>query len=529
MRLPTLSFRLLRLLAGPVVAASVLTGLHLASGTPADAGTTVTNPSFESGWTSNTTATCWQMGAVGSGSATLAESATARSGARSAKLTVTSLAAGGNRKVVVDQRSPSCAPTVVAGHQYIVSAWYRANTAARMVVYYRDAAGVWHWWAQGALSGSSSSWRSLSYQTAQVPNGASALSFGPAIAAIGRLYVDDASLTDASPASSPSPTATSSSPSPTATSSSPSPTATTGTVVNVSTASQLSAALSNAAQGQTIVLADGTYTGNFTLRSSGTASAPIRITGTRGARLDGGTVSGGYVLHLDNANYVQVDGITITNAQKAVVLDQCSHDVLTNLDVYHTGEEIILLRNYSSDNVVSNNEVHDAGNTTAGYGEGIYVGLAVSNWSSSGQSRTNGGPDTSDRNQILGNHVYDTSAENVDIKEGTTGGLIANNRFDSTGMSGANYADSWVDIAGNGYVVRANTGINPGGALLDGYQTHVQLSGWAKNNYFDANSSSVNAAGYAFNIQTSGTGNVVKVSNTQTGAAKGLANIALTP
>jgi len=213
------------------------------------------------------------------------------------------------------------------------------------------------------------------------------------------------------------------------------------------------------------------------------------------------------------------------------VLDQCSHDVLTNLDAYHTGEEIILLRNYSSDNVVSNNEVHDSGHTTAGYGEGIYIGLVVSNWSSSGQSRTNGGPDTSDRNQITGNHVYSTTAENVDIKEGTSNGLIANNRFDSTGMSGANYADSWVDIAGNGYLVSGNNGINPGGALLDGYQTHVQVSGWAQSNTFAANSSAVNSAGYAFNIQASGgsLGNVVKADNAQTGAAKGLANISITP
>ena len=523
LRLLSLPRRPLRVLTSSVVAALVVAGLYAGAGLgSAVASTLVVNPSFETGWTSSTSATCWQIGGVGSGSATLSPSSTAHSGSLAAKLTITSLPSGGNRKVVIDQQSASCAPAVSIGHKYAVSAWYRSSAALLMVVYYRDSGGAWHWWAQSPRWGSSSSWRQMSFTTAAVPAGATALSFGPSLSSTGWMLVDDAAMADTSTAPTSSPTGTS-----TASTSSP-----TGTAVNVSTAAQLSAALSVASPGQTISLADGTYVGHFTLLHSGTAAAPIRITGSRNARLDGGSMSGGYVLHLDKANYVQVDGITITNGQKAVVMDQCSHDVLTNLDAYHTGEEIILLRNYSSDNVVSGNEVHDSGHTTAGYGEGIYIGLAISNWSSSGQSRTNGGPDTSDRNQITGNRVYGTTAENIDIKEGTTGGLIANNSLDSTGMSGANYADSWVDIAGNDYLVRNNIGVHPSGVMLDGYQTHIQASGWAMNNTFTANTSAVNASGYAFNIQTSGgttLGNVVKADNTETGAAKGMANIAITP
>jgi len=95
-------------------------------------------------------------------------------------------------------------------------------------------------------------------------------------------------------------------------------------------------------------------------------------------------------------------------------------------------------------------------------------------------------------------------------------------------MSGANYADSWVDVKGNGYLLRANDGVDPTGTLVDGYQTHVAVSGWGKNNTFEANSSAVKGPGYAINVQTSGTGNVVRASNTQTGAAKGLTNITIT-
>jgi len=476
--------------------------------TSAGAATTLTNPSLELGWTSTSVATCWQLGEVGSGAASLASSSTARTGSAAAKLSVTSLASGGNRKVLVSQKSASCAPTATPGHQYVVSAWYQASAEARMVVYYRDSGGVWRWWAQSPVVGSSSAWRALSYVTPVVPAGATAISFGPSLSSSGWLLVDDAAFADRGVST---------------------PTPAPGTVVRVATASQLSAALSSAAPGHTIVLADGTYTGRFALKRSGTATAPIRVTGGRNARLDGGSVSSGYTLHLDKANYVRVDGITVTNSQKGIVLDQSTHSVLTNLDVYNTGSEAVLLRNYSSDNVVSNNEVHATGRVTPGYGEGIYVGLAVSNWASTGQSRTGGGPDTSDRNQIIDNHIHHTTAESIDIKEGSTGGLIARNRFDSTGMSGANYADSWVDIAGNSYLVRDNTGVNPGGALRDGFQTHVQAPGWAKNNVFQANSSAVSASGYAINIQTSGTGNVVRSTNTHTGAARGMTNIVVTP
>jgi hypothetical protein len=298
--------------------------------------------------------------------------------------------------------------------------------------------------------------------------------------------------------------------------------------VTVSTASELSTALGAARPGQTIVLNDGTYRGDFTLRACGTATEPIRVTGGRGAILDGGSVSGGYVLHLDNASYVQVDGITVTNGQKAVVLDQSSHVSLQNLDLHTTGEEVVLLRNYSRDNLVRKNEIHDSGRVTPGYGEGVYLGLSRSNWSTS-QSRTGGQPDTSDRNSVVGNHIYDTTAENVDVKEGTTGGVISGNVLDGSALSGANYADSWVDVAGNGYTVENNSGVNNGSVLVDGYQTHVQATGWAAGNVFRGNTSAVNGPGYAVNVQTPSSRNVVYLSNTYSAAKRGLTNIAATP
>ena len=490
----------------------------------------VANPSMESGWTSTSPPTCWQLGGVGAATATLTRSSTAHTGTYAAKLTVSGLVSPANRKLVIDQRAAGCAPHAIPGHRYTLSAWVQGSAAARLATYYHNVSG-WHYWTQSTSFAARSTWAAMTYTTSGLPAGADALSFGPALTSNGFVLIDDVALVDQS-APAPAPT-TASAPASGATSTAAAPTSSAptagGTTIAVATASQLTDALAAAAPGQTIVIADGTYTGNFTLRRSGTASAPIRITGTRRAILNGGSVLGGYGLHLDNANYVRIDGISITDAQKALVLDQSSNDTLTNLDLYHTGDEVLLLRNYSRHNVVSGNQVHDSGLTTKGYGEGIYVGLSSSNWSSTSQSRTGGGPDTSDGNTITGNHVYNTTAENVDIKEGTSGGVIAGNTFDATGLSGANYADSWVDIAGNGYTVHDNTGVNPGSALTDGYQTHVILAGWGNGNSFAANASTVNASGYAINIQLPSSGNVVYSDNTVSGAAKGLSNVAATP
>ena len=87
--------------------------------------------------------------------------------------------------------------------------------------------------------------------------------------------------------------------------------------------------------------------------------------------------------------------------------------------------------------------------------------LQVSNWEDNK-------PDKSDRNQILNNRIGpNVAAEEIDIKEGSCCGIIKNNVFDGTGMSGENYADSWIDVKGEGYTIEDNEGNH---SLLDGIQ-----------------------------------------------------------
>ncbi len=302
-------------------------------------------------------------------------------------------------------------------------------------------------------------------------------------------------------------------------------------VVPVSTAAALNAALLDARPGDEIILADGTYKGKFVIGTavSGTATKPVILRGSRNVILDAQSISTGYVLHLQ-ASYWTIKGFTLTNGLKGLMMDGARYCMIDSLNVFSIGEEAIHLRKYSSSNTVQDCDISQAGLKTPDYGEGIYIGSAKNNWA----VYTNGQPDFCDSNRIIHNRIGPgITAECIDVKEGTTGGLIRGNYFDATGITGANSGDSWMDVKGNHYLIEQNTGFNPGGSIFkDGFQVHVAYPGWGNYNEFKNNECTVNASGYGFNIQLSGsngtsTGNKVYADNTVNGAQGGIANIPL--
>ena len=255
--------------------------------------------------------------------------------------------------------------------------------------------------------------------------------------------------------------------------------------VQVSSASELQQALSSATAGTVIQLADGTYSGNFTGKAVGTAAQPVFLCGSANAVLDAGSrsTSGGYVLHLDNAAYWRLVGFTVQDGAKGVVLDHTDYSVLQGLTVQHLGDEAIHLREFSDDNLVLNNTVRDTGSLNPKFGEGIYLGTAQSNWC----TYTSCQQDHSDNNVVRGNTVSGTTAESVDIKEGTTGGALIGNSFDGAGFS-TKGASGWVNAKGNSYLIKGNTGRS---SYQDGFQTHQILKGWGQDNLFEGNTAVV--------------------------------------
>lgn len=292
-------------------------------------------------------------------------------------------------------------------------------------------------------------------------------------------------------------------------------------VVAVATTSQLKAALLAVDPGDVVQLDDGTYSGRFVIARSGTPEAPITVRGSRAAVLDGGSLTSGYGLHVDHAADLRLEGFTVSNSLKGIMADGATRVQIANVEVSRIGDEGIHLRALSSDNVIRDSVVRLTGMSTPGFGEGIYIGSAMSNWG----LHSAGLPDTSDRNQILNNKILGTTGESIDIKEGSTGGIVRGNSFDGATMANDNFADSWVDVKGNGYLIEANRGEN---AVMDGFQTHVQLAGWGRDNVLRANVATVNGPGYGFAVDPRAPA-IVACDNVVTAAAMGFANVACTP
>ena len=282
-------------------------------------------------------------------------------------------------------------------------------------------------------------------------------------------------------------------------------------------AAELAQALAEATPGTMIRLRAGTYAGRFVARRAGTAERRVVVCGTEESVIDGRAIDSGYAFHLDGADHWVLSGFMLVNAKKGVVLDEADHVLLAGLRIQDIGEEAVHFRAGSSDNVLRDSAIRDTGLLDPGYGEGAYVGSAINHWSSPSA------PDRSDRNQILYNTFGpNVAAEAVDIKEGTTGGRVRGNVFDGRGMSGANYADSWIDVKGNGWRIEDNSGYD---ALRDGFQVHARVAGWGNDNVFSRNVAEVNGPGYGFAIDGDTRGNVVKCDNEAIGADRGLANV----
>jgi hypothetical protein len=300
--------------------------------------------------------------------------------------------------------------------------------------------------------------------------------------------------------------------------------------VKVKTSEELAAALADAKPGDTITLAARTYSGSFEAKTSGTAERRIRLVGPPEAILDGGDpgFDTTFAFHL-TGRFWTLEGFTLVGADKGLMLDGASDNVIDHLTVRGTGTEGVHFRAFSSRNVLKNSRVFDTGKRTPGFGEGVYIGSASgSNWA----KVTGGEPDRCDENQVLDNHIGpDVRAEGLDIKEGTAGGVVRGNTFDATGIRGENFADSFVDVKGNGYTIEGNTGVNPrgAGALKNGIEiTHV-LDGWGTGNTLRRNTLDLGGApGFGIEVKKGSVGNVVCSDNEATRAGKGLANVPLT-
>ncbi|MEW9701378.1 right-handed parallel beta-helix repeat-containing protein [Paenibacillus sp. SI8] len=255
-------------------------------------------------------------------------------------------------------------------------------------------------------------------------------------------------------------------------------------------------AMKSAEPGTEITIAPGTYMGDrsasgdpshqglFYADKSGSASNPIVLKScdaTKPAVFTGNAVNdGSYGIHL-TGDYWQIRDIEMNTAQKGIVIDHGNYNVLNHVIVHNIGDEGVHFRDGSSFNTLAYSKIYNTGRYQAGFGEGVYVG---SDSHAKFEHVVSG--------NVISHTLFDggITAEHIDVKEGADHTLIEYNTFNGTGISGANSADSFVDIKGVNTITRYNQGYRNGNPrVLDAFQvrTHGTAYATGKNNSFDHN------------------------------------------
>jgi hypothetical protein len=165
----------------------------------------VVNPSVETDWPAGNAGsfpTTWPAGWMTAGwgtrTSTFGTTTDAHTGAQAVTVSVSNWQSGDAKWVIVQRGSGTTSsntytPLAQPGHTYTFWAWTKGqwSGSAGIVAYYRDANNVWNYWTSGLAIPNSSGWNLISFTTAPLPAGATAVSFGVALSGNGTLTTDD--------------------------------------------------------------------------------------------------------------------------------------------------------------------------------------------------------------------------------------------------------------------------------------------------------------------------------------------------
>ena len=258
---------------------------------------------------------------------------------------------------------------------------------------------------------------------------------------------------------------------------------------SVSTVTELTSALSQAVAGECILLAPGTYTlgASLSIARGGTATSPVIVQGAGSSTIidvNRQTVT------LD-ASYLHLRKLRLTNFPTVGFwLRGVTGDVLDSIEVDHSQQEAIAIKDGSNHNVIENSLIHDTGLSNGQYAEGIYIG-------NSGESAPLDFGVTD--NQILNNHFGPyVRAEAIDAKEGSDRTIIRGNYIDGTGAFYYSGTGTLVAIKSSGVIIDSNyfqQGMNQAVAF-EAPVASVMTGNFATNNKID-----LRTTGYGFQFQ----------------------------
>ncbi|MDJ0338185.1 right-handed parallel beta-helix repeat-containing protein [Cryobacterium sp. PH31-O1] len=289
--------------------------------------------------------------------------------------------------------------------------------------------------------------------------------------------------------------------------------------VNVANARELMASVAQAQPGTVIKMAPGTYNEQINMTVNGTASNPIWVCGPRNAVINVGSIQDNHGIQITNSSNLVIAGMTVTNSLKGISVIRSSNITIADTLVDNIGYEGIHLRAFTTDSTVVGNTIKNTGKRDPFYGEGIYIGTSDANWC----AQTSCQPDRTDRTLLMANNISLTGAQPIEVKEGTSNGIIRDNVID--GASAMPRAEEWVKVKGNDWSIYNNTGKN---STVHGFAVNGSVAGWGLRNSFYGNTAPVGAAGYGFFIHEQGSkgasGTKVYCSNTVTAAGSGFSN-----
>jgi hypothetical protein len=290
-------------------------------------------------------------------------------------------------------------------------------------------------------------------------------------------------------------------------------------LVNVSTVSQLQAALAASLPGDQIRLAAGTYStaSVYVLNRNGTLANPTVLCGPRTAIIRGAVIRVDYPTVYWTVRGFKIDGNRVAFTG---IWDQgAGRNIYDDLEVTNTTQEGIMIKGSSvapsMGNVIRYNYVHHVGVTVPKFGECIYLGDG------------NDHLKRVDSTWIHHNVVNNCPAEGIELKTGARSSRVTHNTVTTTAYDPETFPSA-VEIRGIGNRVDSNTVNGSGRFLFEVFADHVT---GGLNNTFRGNTGSNSGNLKMFNRNTNAgsplTGNVFYCSNVA--VAPTLLNVTCTP
>ena len=149
------------------------------------------NPSLEDVDPATGLPTCWQSGGWGENTPRWRTVSPGRTGDVAQHLEMTGYT-DGDAKLFSTMDLRTCAPTARPGATYEVGAWYRSTGRSQIALYYRTSSYDWVPWVSSPwFAPEPTTWTKARFVTPPLPEDATGLSFGLALAGNGTLTTDD--------------------------------------------------------------------------------------------------------------------------------------------------------------------------------------------------------------------------------------------------------------------------------------------------------------------------------------------------